>query len=77
MSNNLPQDMYDPPSSTAIDFEEYRFSDIPLEELFWLNMNSHPDKNNAHRKIGDTEGMNTKTRLVSQFERSLKVYQKI
>ena len=77
MSNNLPQDMYDPPSSTAIDFEEYRFSDIPLEEFFWLNKNSNSDENNAYRKISDTEGMNTKTRLISQFERSLIIYQKI
>tara|TARA_R100000008_G_C3429485_1_gene88913 strand:- start:25 stop:258 length:234 start_codon:yes stop_codon:yes gene_type:complete len=77
MSNNLPQDMYDPPSSNAIDFEEYRFSDIPLDELFWLNKNPNSNENTAHRKHSDTEGMNTKTRLVSSFERSLKVYQKI
>ena len=77
MSNNLPQDTYNPPSTTAIDFEEYRFSDIPLDELFWLNKNPNPSENNAYRKDSDTEGMNTKTRLVSSFERSLKVYQKI
>ena len=47
MSNNLPQDMYDPPSSSALDFEEYRFSDIPTEELFWLNKNSNSNQNHA------------------------------
>ena len=77
MSNNLPQDMYDPPSSSALDFEEYRFSDIPTEELFWLNKNSNSNQNHAHRKISDFEGMDTKTRLISQFEKSLRVYQKI
>ena len=61
----------------ALDFEEYRFSDIPTEELFWLNKNSNSNQNHAHRKISDFEGMDTKTRLISQFEKSLRVYQKI
>ena len=56
MSNNLPQDMYNPPSSSAIDFEEFRFSEVPMDELFWLNTNANPNENNAHGKISEVEG---------------------
>tara|TARA_R110002020_G_scaffold46024_5_gene131203 strand:- start:5157 stop:5390 length:234 start_codon:yes stop_codon:yes gene_type:complete len=77
MSNNLPQDMYNPPSSSAIDFEEFRFSEVPMDELFWLNTNANPNENNAHRKISEVEGLNTKTRLVSNFAKESVVYQKI
>tara|TARA_Y100000593_G_C4152794_1_gene257928 strand:+ start:312 stop:545 length:234 start_codon:yes stop_codon:yes gene_type:complete len=77
MSNNLPQDMYNPPSSSAIDFEEFRFSEVPMDELFWLNKNVDSNKNTAHRKVSDTEGLNTKTRIVSNFLKESVVYQKI
>ena len=77
MSNNLPQDMYNPPSSSAIDFEEFRFSEVPMDELFWLNTNDNSNENNAHRKISEVEGLNTKTRLVSNFAKESVVYQKI
>ena len=77
MSNNLPQDMYNPPSSTAVDFEEFRFSEVPMDELFWLNTSANYNENTAHRKINDTEGLNTKTRIVSNFLKESVVYQKI
>jgi hypothetical protein len=77
MSNNLPQDTYNPPSSTAIDFEEFRFSEVPMEELFWLNKSANPSENTAHRKISEVEGLNTKTRIISNFPKEAVVYQKI
>ena len=77
MSNNVPGDSYNPPSAYAVDFEKFRFSDIPTDELFWLSDSPNSNTNTAHRKISETEGMNTKTRQISTFSISTITYQKI
>ena len=77
MSNNLPEDIYNPPSSTAIDFEEFRFSEVPMEELFWLNKNANYNQNTAHRKVSESEGINTKTQTLHNFHPRNTVFQKI
>ena len=49
MPNNQAEDRYNPPSATSIDFDEIRFRDVPLEELFWLSNSSDWRQNTAHR----------------------------
>ena len=75
MSNDPAQDRYDPPSSMVTDFDELRFMDVPVYDLFWMNK-SRGD-NPAHRKVDETSGMNTKTREVETYNNDTVVYQKI
>ena len=76
MSNNQAEDRYNPPSATSIDFDEMRFRDVPVEELYWpTNRNSRD--NICHRKIDENSGMNTKTRQVVEVPLNTFVYQKI
>ena len=75
MPNNQVEDRYNPPSATAIDFDELRFMDVPVHDLFWMNK-SRGD-NPAHRKVDETSGMNTKTREVETYNNDTVVYLKI
>ena len=77
MPNNQAEDRYNPPSATSIDFDEIRFRDVPLEELFWLSNSSDWRQNTAHRKEDEYNGLNTKTRQVLSVPLDQKVYQKI
>tara|TARA_Y100000310_G_scaffold334833_1_gene415485 strand:- start:97 stop:330 length:234 start_codon:yes stop_codon:yes gene_type:complete len=76
VGNNLPNDMYNPPSVSQTDFEEIRFNEIDSDDLFWLNQNPNGDVNHVHRKISDGEAMNLKTGVTSTFK-NIYVYQKI
>ena len=62
MSNDTVNDSYNPPSALTTDFDEMRFSDVPLDELFWPNTSKNPNMNACHRKVSDNSAMNTKTR---------------
>ena len=75
--NNLPEDMYNPPSAYATDFERYRFMDVPTDELFWLSNDPNPNNNVAHRKVSETEGLHTKSRQISVISKDAVVFQKI
>ena len=77
MSNNPAGDLYNPPSSLTTDFDELRFGDVPLDELFWPNASSNPDENVAHRKTDEKSAMNTKTRQVISMSHGTTVYIKI
>ena len=77
MSNNPAGDLYDPPSSLATDFDDIRFSEVQLDELFWPNTSPNPNKNVAHRKTDESSAMNTKTRQVISMDHRTMVYQKI
>ena len=77
MPNNQAEDRYNPPSSTSIDFDELKFRDVPVDELFWFNNSNDWTKNTAHRKEDEYNGLNTKTRQVLSVPLDQKVYQKI
>ncbi|MBC8428176.1 MAG: hypothetical protein H8D94_01760 [Candidatus Pelagibacter sp.] len=75
--NNQAQDRYNPPPMNQNDFESYKFVDIPIDELFWLNTSNRSSSNNAYRKINESEGMNTKTREIKSFDRHTPAFQKL
>tara|TARA_A100001011_G_C14209377_1_gene799212 strand:+ start:135 stop:365 length:231 start_codon:yes stop_codon:yes gene_type:complete len=75
MSNNQAQDRYNPPSTTKIDFESFRFGELEVNELFWLVENQSA-QNVVHRKINQDEAQQLQTREIVSFKRNLKVFQK-
>jgi len=77
MSNNDPaRDRYDPPK-IGTDFEQFRFSDINVHELFWFSDDTNSNINHAYRKINETQGQNTKTREIIYISKTAHSYQKI
>ena len=73
--NNQAQDAYNPPAITNNDFDETRFSDIELDDLFWLE-NVSDGNNPTYRKITESEAGNTKTRTLESFNSTDVVYQR-
>ena len=74
--NNPTGDHFNPPSNMSQDFEEYRFEDLEVDELFWQT-NKPKEESIPWRKISQTEGRNLKTQKIYSFERKTKVFQKI
>jgi len=74
--NNQAGDRYNPPSNLSQDFEEYRFEDLEVDELFWQT-NKPKEEQIPWRKSSLTEGRNLKTQTIHSFQRRTKVYQKI
>ena len=77
MSNNPTQDSLNAKGTTIVDFDQHKFSDLPVGELFWLNTDTNGDTNVVHRKISETEGTHLKNQVTSTFGSRVKVYQKI
>ena len=75
-TNNPAGDFYNPPSNLSQDFEEYRFEDLEVDELFWQT-NKPKEEQIPWRKSSLTEGRNLKTQTIHSFQRRTKVYQKI
>ena len=75
-TNNTAGDFYNPPSNMSQDFEEYRFEDLEVDELFWQT-NKPKEEQIPWRKISLTEARNLKTQKVYNFQRKTKVFQKI
>ena len=73
--NNPTRDRFDPPSNLSIDFEEFDFGDLEINELFWQT--NRPKESNPWRKVNQTQGMNFKTRTTHNFDSKTKVFQKI
>ena len=73
--NNQAEDRYNPPEISNDDFEEIRFSEVEVEDLFWLTGVGGSD-NPPYRKIDEDSGGNTKTRLDENFQLSDIVYQR-
>ena len=73
--NNQVSDRYNPPGIDNDDFEEIRFSEIEQDDLFWLTTVSGND-NPPYRKLDDSSGGNTKTRLSENFKSNDVVYQR-
>ena len=74
--NNPAGDFYNPPSNLSQDFEEFRFEDLEVDELFWQT-NKPKEEQIPWRKSSLTEGRNLKTQTIHSFQRRTKVYQKI
>ena len=74
--NNPAGDFYNPPSNLSQDFEEYRFEDLEVDELFWQT-NKPKEEQIPWRKTSLTEGRNLKTQTLHSFQRRTKVFQKI
>ena len=75
MPNDPTQDRYDPPSTASKDFERYKFSEIPVEELFWQT--NQPGDNIPWRKVSQTQGRNLKAESNHNFKSNTIVWQKI
>ena len=75
MPNNKAEDRYNPPAVRADDFETVLFSEIEVDDLFWLKENG--GDNPPYRKTTDTQAGNTKTRVLHNFDRNQKVFQRI
>ena len=73
--NNQAQDRYNAPEISNDDFEEVRFSEVEVEDLFWLTGAGGND-NPPYRKIDEGSGGNTRTRLDENFQPSDIVYQR-
>ena len=73
--NNQAEDRYNPPEISIDDFEEIRFSEVEVEDLFWLTSVSG-NGNPPYRKIDESSGGNTKTRLDEDFQSNDIVYQR-
>ena len=74
-TNNPTADMFNPPSNMSMDFEEFRFGDLEVDELFWQT--NRPEESNPWRKSSQTQGLNLKTQTVHNFDSKTIVYQKI
>jgi hypothetical protein len=77
MPNDPANDRYNPQGIGSTDFDYFRFSDLPMEELFWLSDDTSSPKNTAYRKISETQGQNTKTREIFTMDGKAHTYQKI
>ena len=76
--NNPMGDHFNPPSNLSQDFEEYNFSDLEVDELFWqTNKPKEGEASIPWRKTSLTEGMNLRARTTHNFQRRTKVFQKI
>ncbi len=74
--NNPTGDFFNPPSNMSQDFEEHRFEDLEVDELFWQT-NKPKEEQIPWRKTSLTEGRNLKTQKIYSFDRKTKVFQKI
>ena len=76
--NNPTGDYFNPPSNLSQDFEEYRFEDLEVDELFWqTNKPKEGESTVPWRKTSLTEARNLKTQKIHSFQRRTKVFQKI
>ncbi len=73
-TNNPASDRYDPPSTNTTDFEEFKFGDLEVDELFWQT--NRPTESNPWRKSNQTQAPNLKTQTTHNFDLKTAVYQK-
>ena len=74
--NNPAGDHFNPPSNLSQDFEEFRFEDLEVDELFWQT-NKPKEEQIPWRKVNQVEGRNLKTQKIYSFDLKTKVFQKI
>ena len=74
-TNNPTRDHFDPPSNLSVDFEEFQFGDLEVDELFWQT--NRPEESNPWRKVNQTQALNLKTQTTHNFQAKTAVFQKI
>ena len=74
-TNNPTRDHFDPPSNLSVDFEEFYFGDLEVDELFWQT--NRPEESNPWRKSSQTQALNLKNQTTHNFDLKTKVYQRI
>ena len=67
-------DTYNPPSVSTPLFEEMLFSEVEVEDLFWLKDGGVD--NPPYRKTDESQGGNTQTRVLQSFNPRTKVFQR-
>ena len=75
-TNDQANDRYNPPGNLSDDFENFRFNELEIDELFWQT-NKPKEAQIPWRKTSLTEGRNLKTQKIYSFDRKTKVFQKI
>ena len=73
--NNPANDRYNPPNNLSVDFEEFYFNELEMDELFWQT--NAPEETNPWRKVSQTEGLNLKTQTTHTFQPRTKIFQKV
>ena len=73
-NNNPANDRYNPPGVSSVDFEQTKFGEIDVEELFWQT--NDPTENRPWRKTSETQAGNTRQRTLHNFDARTKVYQR-
>ena len=73
--NNQVNDRYNPAGNMSMDFEEFWFEDLEVDELFWQT--NRPEESNPWRKSSQTQGLNLKSQTTHNFQPKTKVFQKI
>ena len=73
--NDPTKDTYNPPGNLSQDFEQYRFGELEIDELFWQT--NQPGNNIPWRKTSQTQGTNIKANTVHNFNPKTVVWQKI
>ena len=77
-SNNQVNDRYNPASNMSVDFEEFYFQDLEVDELFWqTNKPKEGEASIPWRKENENQAVNIKTQTTHNFQGKTKVYQKI
>tara|TARA_Y100000310_G_scaffold267137_1_gene278991 strand:- start:163 stop:393 length:231 start_codon:yes stop_codon:yes gene_type:complete len=72
--NDQAKDRYNPPGNMSLDFEEFQFGELEVDELFWQT--NRPTESNPWRKVNQTQGINLKTQITHNFNVKTKVFQK-
>ena len=78
-TNNQAQDRYNAPSVRSTDWNDFYYSDLEVNELFWLNT-VEGTSNEVHRKINEelsNNSQNLQTRGIVTIQGRTKVYQKV
>ena len=74
-SNNQVNDRYNPASNMSVDFEEFYFQDLEVDELFWQT--NRPEESNHWRKTSQTQAINLKNQKTYTFDLKTRVFQRI
>ena len=76
MAENDPaNDRYNPPGNLSEDFQQFKFSELEMDELFWQS--NKPGDNIPWRKVSVTQGKNLKAQTLHNFNPNTVVWQKI
>ena len=74
-TNDQANDRYNPPGNLSDDFEEFKFSELEMNELFWQT--NIPGDNIPWRKTNETQALNIKAQTTHKFQSNTVVWQKI